>query len=306
MKKYLLGLLKNNNKISEVHCSHAKKTPKFKTNEHCLTCKEDLCFSCTNNHYDNLCEIEWGVDLIPNLKKPYNEVNIKFNLGYPFILNLEEIKCPCGTPFLESNNSSICSACGTATCSSKCHHEHLTKTDSCCFDSNFFNEKYPVNVSSGLRSMRILDFLKAIEYNYPPFTRNSSSDSKFMSSYTGEEPFHIILQRGFRQYGQPHLNTLNTMIELEGDKGKEMFNKFSTKLCNCDCEYCTYISPHPEYNCFHKCLINSKKEISEEDKLKEGFYKKCNCSCSACLNFLKDHRIDDCYMNCVNFKQKRH
>lgn len=50
----------------------------------------------------------------------------------------------------------------------------------------------------------------------------------------------------------------------------------------CECEKCSNRSPHPIYNCFTEC--HEREDISEKEKLQLGLYRKCICTCAACLN----------------------
>jgi hypothetical protein len=61
-----------------------------------------------------------------------------------------------------------------------------------------------------------------------------------------------------------------------------MYEKFTSRLCMCECKECANRSPHPIYNCYHSCQEN--EILSEQDKLKLQIYQKCRCTCSYCLN----------------------
>lgn len=65
-----------------------------------------------------------------------SHVNIlkEFNTGSLIHLDINKLKCICGKPANE--HTAICAACGSATCSSECHHE-LEKQDKCKFHHNF-------------------------------------------------------------------------------------------------------------------------------------------------------------------------
>lgn len=310
MKKSFFNLFKLKYKSPDKPCTNhnTKMYPNIIANEHCKTCNDHMCYMCSNKHLDNLCDVQWGSAVIENLKEPINDKNIKFNLGYPFLIDLNELKCSCGKHFMESEKSAICAACGTATCSSECHKKHVSEKNDCLFKNNFLNKNSenlqgPVLDIEGLRTLTLMDFLKAIEYKFPPFTKNSASSSKFMISYTGPEPFTIILQRGFKQYGQPQEKTLEVMKEYEGENKEELFNSLTTRLCDCDCEACFNKSPHPVYNCYKNC--KNIVELTEDQKLKYKVYAKCECACSTCVNIGK-HTKDDCLKECVQYAFKRH
>ena len=76
-----------------------------------------------------------------NLEPVRNDKNDRFNMGYPFVTNLQTLKCPCGTDFLASEKSAFCSACATATCSSECHDKYMQKDKKCSFSSNFVDHR---------------------------------------------------------------------------------------------------------------------------------------------------------------------
>ena len=69
--------------------------------------------------------------------------------------------------------------------------------------------------------------------------------------------------------------------EKDGISSKNMFEKFSSRLCMCECKECTNKSPHPIYNCYDICEENEK--LTEQDKLTLQIYQKCKCTCSYCL-----------------------
>ncbi len=69
--------------------------------------------------------------------------------------------------------------------------------------------------------------------------------------------------------------------DKDGINSKDMFEKFSSRLCMCECKECANKSPHPIYNCYDVCEENEK--LSEQDKLKLQVYQKCQCTCSYCL-----------------------
>jgi len=50
-----------------------------------------------------------------------------------------------------------------------------------------------------------MDFINAMKHDFPPLTPTSIASPKFIRPMISFSPFKIILQRGFRQYGQPHV-----------------------------------------------------------------------------------------------------
>lgn len=183
------------------------KIPNLRPLEYCNDCKISICYTCGNNHIDKFCNLEWGIDVLEHLSvmnENLTEKNEKFNLGYPFILNLEKLKCPCGSDFLSKSTSTICSACGTATCSPECHREYMQNDKKCVFINNFIENEETQNIQ-GLRLIKLTDFLFAMKNDLPLYSPTSLSNSKFIKSMMSPYGFHFIMQRGFRQYGQPHV-----------------------------------------------------------------------------------------------------
>ncbi len=277
--------------------------PNLRPLEYCNTCEISFCYTCGNKHIDAYCNVEWGMDVFDSLEVSKNDKNEKFNTGHPFVVDLEKLKCPCGSPFLSKPTSSICSACGTATCSPECHDKYAQKENKCLFIRNFvINED--TNFIQGLRLIKVTDILKAIRLNVPMYTPTSFSNTKFMKALIGPLPFSLILQRGFRQYGQPHDVTLNAMIEYDHSEDKtKLFNEHYSRLCMCDCKVCANRSPHPIYNCYKECEKIS--DVTEKEKLEYGMYKKCICTCSFCLSKEKFHSIDDCHAGCLAVTGKK-
>jgi hypothetical protein len=179
--------------------------PNLRPLEYCNTCSTSICYTCANSHLDRYCDVEWGLEIFSDLELAKNDINERFNTGYPFILNLDKLKCPCGTPFLSKMTSTICSACGTATCSAECHDKYAQKENKCLFIRNFTPNETTAGIQ-GLRLLKVTDFLHAMKINLPIFSRTSLANSKFMKALVSPEPLSVILQRGFRQYGQPHVS----------------------------------------------------------------------------------------------------
>lgn len=350
MKKRLLNLFKSNKITNSFNLCDFHRENQLKSNEYCNSCNLSFCYKCGNDHFDMHCNVSWGNDLVllPNAINYHNEKNMKFNLGYPFVIDLTNLKCPCGTEFLNNENSAICSACGIATCSPECHYKYAEEIEACGFNLNYaidesqdnnniIDEENKKNKISGilkkvfnflgssnesnsiensndnkynntnkksinsLMSIKAKILIESIKNNFPPYTKNSDIPTKFIHSYTGPVPFTIILQRGFRQYGQPHLTTLEYMNELTGEKGLEMYDKLASKLCICECNSCKNRSPHPVYNCVATC--ENIEELSENEKIDLRFYSKCRCICGYCIS-LGHHLIETCMYICISNKKK--
>jgi hypothetical protein len=145
------------------------------------------------------------LDVFNELTPSKEGINERFNLGYPILVELEKLQCPCGNHFLDKSSSTICIACGSATCSAECHEKHLQTNKKCLYINNFNINEKTKNIQ-GLRNIKVLDFINAYKFSVPVFSPISISNSKFMKALMSPNPLTVILQRGFRQYGQPHVN----------------------------------------------------------------------------------------------------
>ena len=96
-----------------------------------------MCYMCSHEHGEAHHNLDWGFDVFNSMEAPRNEVNEKFNAGYRTLLDWDTVKCPCGTPLLGNSNASVCSACGTATCSAECHDYYIQSKGKCLFIRNF-------------------------------------------------------------------------------------------------------------------------------------------------------------------------
>lgn len=56
-----------------------------------------------------------------------------------------------------------------------------------------------------MRNLKVSDYVKAMKLELPNYSPVSISNSKFMKALMSPYPFTLILQRGFRQYGQPNV-----------------------------------------------------------------------------------------------------
>jgi hypothetical protein len=80
-----------------------------------------MCYLCSHDHVDNHHTLDWGFDIFNAMEAPRNQLNDQFNAGHRTLLDFESAKCPCGNKLVGINTSTICSACGTVTCSAECH-----------------------------------------------------------------------------------------------------------------------------------------------------------------------------------------
>jgi hypothetical protein len=83
----------------------------------CNTCEMGMCYICSHDHVDTFHSVDWGFDVFNAMEPSRSEINDKFNAGYRTLLDFETVKCPCGKKLVGQVTSTICSACGTATCS---------------------------------------------------------------------------------------------------------------------------------------------------------------------------------------------
>ncbi len=125
-----------------------------------------------------------------------------FNQGYPAILDLAKLKCPCGKPFLSSPEATVCAACGSATCSPQCHAEYIQGRGKCVFYHNFDMRVTDFNVQ-GLRGIRLENIAKMEKQNVARYSQCSPVSARFIFAALGPVKNTLYLQRGFRIYGSP-------------------------------------------------------------------------------------------------------
>ena len=80
-----------------------------------------MCYICANDHTEMHHTIDWGFDVFNAMEAPRDDKNEAFNAGYRSLFSFEEAKCPCGGSLVGKKSSTVCAACGTATCSAECH-----------------------------------------------------------------------------------------------------------------------------------------------------------------------------------------
>ncbi len=76
--------------------------------------------------------IDWGFDIFNIMEPPRDEKNELFNAGYRSLFDFDEAKCPCGSKLTGKKTSTVCAACGTATCSAECHDRYVQSQNKCC------------------------------------------------------------------------------------------------------------------------------------------------------------------------------
>ncbi len=144
-----------------------------------------------------------GYGVLENLKDQATDKADLFNRGYPCVLDLAKLKCPCGKRILDSDESTICAACGSATCSPACHQLHIQAHGDCLFYKNFHVEEGKEMLYQGLRGIRLKNILKMQKEGVPNFTQCSTVSARFLFAALGPSKNTLYLQRGFRIYGSP-------------------------------------------------------------------------------------------------------
>ena len=157
---------------------------------------------CSHDHVDGNHTVDWGFDVFNSMEPSRNDMNDLFNAGYRTLLDWESAKCPCGTKLVGNKNSTICSACGTATCSAACHDHYVQSKGKCLFVRNFITRNETKDIQ-GFRNIYWLNAYLMYRDNLPEFTPCSRSSPKFMIAMLGPNKNTMWLQRGYRHYGQP-------------------------------------------------------------------------------------------------------
>eukprot|EP01016_Furgasonia_blochmanni_P023215 TRINITY_DN2512_c0_g1_i5.p3 TRINITY_DN2512_c0_g1~~TRINITY_DN2512_c0_g1_i5.p3 ORF type:complete len:137 (+),score=17.67 TRINITY_DN2512_c0_g1_i5:461-871(+) len=114
-----------------------------------------------------------------------------------------------GTPIEEHNDAAICAACGTATCSNECHTKYATEPNLCSFHTNFHEALSP---NQNLRSIRLKVIKGLQKRRFALGTPVTKTSKNFLYAGIGRDDDEIILQRGYRQYGEPHELTMNCLL----------------------------------------------------------------------------------------------
>ena len=199
----------------------------------------------------------------------------KVNAGCKTSLQWPELKCAgCGNSWTGGKEPTICIACLNPTCCAECHLQ-LQHQDICTFYQNF-TPIYEVYESiNGFRALLHRSILAAgtgqkVTYASPRFLSAQKQDSS-----------HILLERGFRQYGSPVAGTQEFM------KLVEEHPDYEHRTCTCTCEKCR-ATAHPVYNCTSWCLNSDTYKMQ---------FKECWCICSVCIQ-AGPHTLKDCFYTC--------
>ena len=96
---------------------------------------------CGNEHLDRFHTLDWGFDIFNFMEAPRSEVNEKLNQGYRVLIDFTKTHCPCGNKIAGKKYATICSSCGTATCSAECHDKFVQSQGKCLFIRNFLENE---------------------------------------------------------------------------------------------------------------------------------------------------------------------
>ena len=110
------------------------------------------------------------------------------------------------------------------------------------------------------------------------------------------------MQRGFRQYGQPCDETINSIVDIIEDDDDAHFANHEQRLCTWGCEHWSDIPPHSVRNWKYQCM--EANQLNDNDKLKMGLYEDWNCAWSECFG-MPTHRIADCMYFCQTSKYRK-
>ena len=89
-----VGVSHNSLDTCELH--DQTKYPNLRSIEYCRTCSIGMWYMWGNEHFDKHHIVDWGYDIFKYMEAPHGVDNELFNSGYRVILDLDDIKCPCG------------------------------------------------------------------------------------------------------------------------------------------------------------------------------------------------------------------
>ena len=219
-------------KVTNCVIHDQNKYPNIRALEYCVTCAIGMCYMCSNHHSDLHHTIDWGYDIFKHLEAPHNTDNELFNTGYRTTLDLEELKCPCGSLIKNSKYSTMCAVCGSWTCSARCHEEYIQSKGKCIFIRNFLRNEETSNIQ-GMRNILYTNVKAMHRDNKPEHTPCARVSPKFMKASIGPHKGTITVQRGYRQYGQPCEETLKSIVEIVDKEDDQSFIHHRDRLCHC-------------------------------------------------------------------------
>jgi len=104
-------------------------------------------------------------------------------------------------------DAGICAACATATCSKECHDKYAKEVNECTFHHNFTVDL----ADSSMRSLLFRNGYFLFDNGYGVGTPISKTSKYFTQGYISDKRDTLYLQRGFRIYGNPSLETLDNL-----------------------------------------------------------------------------------------------
>ncbi|CAG9314901.1 unnamed protein product [Blepharisma stoltei] len=263
-------LIHKEDKLNPCKFHDERLYPDLLANHHCKSCEMELCYMCAHSHIDHGCNVKWPF----HLQHSGNSLIDAFNSGRKTLLHWSDIKCTCGKPWTHGSEPTICIACANATCSPECHIK-LQEQNVCLFYTNFAALDIVFETVNGFRAILHKNFQIAKQGQ-----RVTYASPRFMSAFKHDEN-HILLQRGFRQYGQPLEEMTKNMSVIEEK------TSYEHAMCLCNCEVCSQ-NKHPAYNCISTCQHSKNKKLKHVE---------CWCLCSECI-VRGAHSRKDCYHTC--------
>lgn len=103
-----------------------------------------------------------------------------------------------GSTVHDKEEGGMCVACGTWTCSQKCHAKYMSEPNLCTFHNNFARN---LGVMS-MRSLRNPIIKKLQEDKLAVGTPLGKTSRAYVFGTIGDDKDFIYIQRGYRQYGQ--------------------------------------------------------------------------------------------------------
>ena len=157
------------------------------------------------------------------------------------MIKLNMLKCPCGKPFLATDESAFCCMCLSATCSDACHKKYASDRGYCNYSMFLTPDQSKLNNGSGCRCISKIHYEKSLIGDMLSLMKGPRF-ATFIKAINN----CILISRGYFQFGQPLLQTLSAMECIDADPIKSVNPK---RRCNCQCPKCTENTFHP----FHVC-----------------------------------------------------
>lgn len=117
-------------------------------------------------------------------------------------MDINKLKCNCGKD--ADAKTALCAACGSASCSTECHN-----INPCTFSQNFSKD-----TGFSFRSIVLGNAYKMFDKKFTVGTIFSRNSMHFITAYLSDKKNQFFIQRGHRQYGNPHVNELKIFLRL--------------------------------------------------------------------------------------------